>query len=472
MKKIIALTFGAVLAASPSLAQFSSNPGTRPHGGNDVTVGTATSAVGQVPMFAAQGHAIPGAGMLGGLAINTLGSSITAYTIQISDLGKEVDATSSSAVTLTLPKASSPGFTAFFGVRLCNRSTNTSTSVTVGGSGSNVGASASAYLRPGLCLDVISNGTNWTIPATQGFIHGGGNADDSISLQPADGTAGNGNARGGNAIDFQLYRTSATQVASGGNSIAIGKGVTASGTQAIAIGDGSTASSNCVAIGVSNTCSNTYSFSTGNASTASGEGSFAAGESTTASGQDSLAFGANAQANSIYGVAMGHYASTNANSGMWVFNGNMLSFGVYNSAAHVECIFVSNTSGSSSVTLTTDGVSASSSNVCAFPNFQAMAYQAECVITDLTGANKGKTNTYTFGESVATRVAGAIALGSNPTAVAGPTGPVGSLTLQAVPAIAADTSHQGFAITYQPPSGNTDSLNAVCRLYGTMTAIQ
>jgi hypothetical protein len=71
-----------------------------------------------------------------------------------------------------------------------------------------------------------------------------------------DGTTTGGNARGAGAIDLQMGRTAATQVASGQNNVAIGVNNTASGaTGSVAIGNTNTASGGsipCVALGWSN----------------------------------------------------------------------------------------------------------------------------------------------------------------------------------------------------------------------------
>jgi hypothetical protein len=67
---------------------------------------------------------------------------------------------------------------------------------------------------------------------------------------PPDGTAANGNARGAEAVDIQISRSSATQVASGAASIAIGNQNTSSGTYSTAIGIACTATAlGAVALG-------------------------------------------------------------------------------------------------------------------------------------------------------------------------------------------------------------------------------
>ena len=110
---------------------------------------------------------------------------------------------------------------------------------------------------------VVGHFTNSHVAITQNTI----STDSSLVLQvkgngafilgsPPDGTAANGNARGTNAVDLQLNRNAATQVASGANSLVAGRGCIASGTESIAMGRFCTASgSSAVALGDINTAS-------------------------------------------------------------------------------------------------------------------------------------------------------------------------------------------------------------------------
>lgn len=76
---------------------------------------------------------------------------------------------------------------------------------------------------------------------------------------PDSGTTG-GNVRGASAIDLGIYRTSANQVASGGDSIVIGNRMRASGTEAIAVGKNSYASGyRAMAVGYDSNASSNYS---------------------------------------------------------------------------------------------------------------------------------------------------------------------------------------------------------------------
>jgi hypothetical protein len=126
-----------------------------------------------------------------------------------------------------------------------------------------------------------------------------------------DGTATGGNARGTRAVDLQLARNTATQVASGSGSFAaginntvtnggaIGSGNTAGGTFAsFAAGVSCTASgNNSVAMGRSSTASGGGSLSVGGFCSASGEGAVALGNNTTASATGSFAIGSRSVAN-------------------------------------------------------------------------------------------------------------------------------------------------------------------------------
>lgn len=63
-----------------------------------------------------------------------------------------------------------------------------------------------------------------------------------VSPAPIDGTTSGGNLRGAEAVCIQTSRSAATQVASGGQSVAIGRRATASADSAIAIGESAIAS--------------------------------------------------------------------------------------------------------------------------------------------------------------------------------------------------------------------------------------
>lgn len=115
------------------------------------------------------------------------------------------------------------------------------------------------------------------LPAVDGsaltnLAGGGGTVQDPTTkaIKVAEEVGTTGNARGTNAVDLQVKRSSASQVASGTGSFQAGENCTASGVNSTASGRSSTAS--------------------GNYSTASGNGSTASGQFSTASGFGSTAY--------------------------------------------------------------------------------------------------------------------------------------------------------------------------------------
>jgi len=117
----------------------------------------------------------------------------------------------------------------------------------------------------------------------------------AFTLAVPDGTTTGGNARGSRAIDLQLSRSNAAQVASGSNSIAIGRRQIASGSNSIAMG-GSTApntasGSGAVAIGAGVTASGISAVGIGNTITVSGNYATAFGSEIEVTGEAATAFG-------------------------------------------------------------------------------------------------------------------------------------------------------------------------------------
>jgi hypothetical protein len=106
-----------------------------------------------------------------------------------------------------------------------------------------------------------------------------------ISAQVPDGAFAGGNARGVNAVDFQMKRTAIIHVASGAMSI--------------------------VANGESNAASGSYAFAGGIACSSSGQYSFAFGISSFATQQGSVAIGSSCGATAIGSIATGRNASAN-----------------------------------------------------------------------------------------------------------------------------------------------------------------
>jgi hypothetical protein len=123
-----------------------------------------------------------------------------------------------------------------------------------------------------------------------------------------DGTATGGNARGTNAVDLQLARNAATQVASGVNGICIGErnSATAAEQTSIAIGFNNTAGSSAtVAIGSGNTATGSYGATAigyQNSATLTG---IAIGRDNTSSSTQAVSLGSQNTSSSTYAGAFG-----------------------------------------------------------------------------------------------------------------------------------------------------------------------
>ena len=125
-----------------------------------------------------------------------------------------------------------------------------------------------------------------------------------------------GNARGANALDLQSYRQTATQVASGDSSSAVGYGNTASGYYSSAVGIINYASRyKSIAVGLGNTASGNYSSAVGRYNTASSMYSSAVGIGNTASGNYSSAVGYKSNTTVANTVELGYWSSSSTRSG-------------------------------------------------------------------------------------------------------------------------------------------------------------
>jgi hypothetical protein len=138
----------------------------------------------------------------------------------------------------------------------------------------------------------------------------------AILADTPDSASTGGNKRGTNAIDLQIDRSAAGQVASGNYSaISGGSRNTASNTYSFAMGFGNTASgASSVAIGNGNTASASQAVAMGLSNAASGVSSVALGSSNTASGAGSVAMGLDANTFSITG-RMAHGSTSFSTNG-------------------------------------------------------------------------------------------------------------------------------------------------------------
>jgi len=158
----------------------------------------------------------------------------------------------------------------------------------------------------------------------------------AILAQQPDGDAA-GNTRGAFAIDLQLYRYNASEVAFGNYSAILGGGANsslglasvviggasniASGSYSLASGFSSDATANySTAMGRDAAASNEYAVAIGNNPIASGYASLAMGDYTTASGRISTAMGNRTTASSAFETVLGRYNTdyTPASTTDWI----------------------------------------------------------------------------------------------------------------------------------------------------------
>lgn len=136
-------------------------------------------------------------------------------------------------------------------------------------------------------------------------------AGGSVMLTIPDNLAAGGNKRGANAIDWQIQRSAATQVASGVRSFIAG----------------------------------------GEANTASGQNSFAAGSNSLATNTNAVAIGATAQASAVRATAIGGSGSTASATDSTVIGGgtaNAVESFAFGPGAHTRTVIGSISEGSSS----------------------------------------------------------------------------------------------------------------------------
>jgi hypothetical protein len=267
-----------------------------------------------------------------------------------------------------------------------------------------------------------------------------------------DNTATGGNKRGTNAVDLQTARASATQVASGQNSITLGVYNTASGNGSMALGYGAVSSGSGSTAIQEATATGNYSLSCSPSNTASGQRSASlVGQSNTASGDFSANLGGTSNTvSATYSINIG--GSNNTNTGNYsVTSGksvnNNYGYGRhvrgYNHTANADCqkseMFLSKrTTDATATTLTAGGGSAIFDNQYIMFNQSAVRFKGTII-----GKQSGSTN------AAAWDIDGLIVRGAN---AASTTLNVSNVTLVqntpawGTPTLAAETTNGGLRV--------------------------
>lgn len=191
----------------------------------------------------------------------------------------------------------------------------------------------------------------------------------ALSLAVPDNATTGGNKRGTNAIDLQLIRAAASQVASGSNAVALGLQNTASGNNSVALGQSNTTSGqNALAAGRSHSIGGNDSACLGGASsTASGsQAVVVGGAGHTASGNNSAVVG-------------GVNGTTNGINGQVVTPHNSDAAGRYQ---HSLTGLRAATTGATLTRATADGAAGGVSNQLTLRNNSAFRFVARIVAMD------------------------------------------------------------------------------------------
>jgi hypothetical protein len=294
-------------------------------------------------------------------------------------------------------------------------------------------------------------------------------------LDIPDNASTGGNKRGQYAVDLQMTRSNAGNIASGNYSFNAGQDSYATGTasfafgnsyatntSAIAMGNSTASGANSVALGgggataqyafaggastasgqrsatfgLSNTSSGISSFTTGQSNTASGWMSASLGESNVSSGYSSMSFGNSNTSNSDYSTTLGYYAHV---------------FGVYGRQSYAsgrestngdsqgsKFILRERTTGNTATTLTSDSGAAGAANQVILSNQSAYRFKGTIV-----GKQSGSVNAAVWD------IDGFIVRGANAAAT---TLNVSNVTLVqntpawGTPTLAADTTNGGLRV--------------------------
>ena len=182
----------------------------------------------------------------------------------------------------------------------------------------------------------------------------------SILAQQPDGTAVGGNNRGLFAVDLQMDRFGASQVASGDYSIAIGGGNTASQLYSTAIGSQNiSGNTGATAIGMMNIASGLHATALGYNSFAIGQYSAAIGHYSIAYGDRSIALGQYNTAQSYGESVLGLFATEGSgNPGSFVATDRLFVIGNGTSSARSDALSIlknGNTTIGGSLTLNGNG---------------------------------------------------------------------------------------------------------------------
>lgn len=216
----------------------------------------------------------------------------------------------------------------------------------------------------------------------------------AFQLQIADGTATGGNVRGDNAVDLQMKRNAANQVASGTYSFAAGSNNRVAGLSSAAIGDSNTTlNAKCYAVGANNSVNANTGISVAiggsNTMTSSTSGCVSVGyDNNQNSGSNNIIVGSGCLADSDRSLAMGYYASTKGIINAFAFGGGDSN---NNTGASQRGLYILRRTISSATTnylygLNTNNQSSTTNNQIILQNNETRSFFGHIVLRDTAGA--------------------------------------------------------------------------------------
>lgn len=278
------------------------------------------------------------------------------------------------------------------------------------------GGGALTYITEALATASPNNGTNAVSLSVTG---GSTNADlalapkgsGALMLRLPDATATGGNKRGQRAVDLQMNRATATQVASGNDAFAAGSNNTANVAWAVAIGYNNTSSGTAsFAGGSGNTTSGAYAIALGSTNTASGSSAVAVGMQATSSGDSSFAAGNFVEANADWSIAQGHHITVRGVKGSWAYGSG--PFTARGDAQRREFVLRRSTTTATPATVGTDGTVGSTLNQLTVPTNSAVKFRADVVARNSTTGDAASWAVV----GLAKNVSGTVTLVGTPTA--------------------------------------------------------
>ncbi len=238
--------------------------------------------------------------------------------------------------TIGIPAASSSIFYTDGSANGLYRLSSSSSSGMLGfASGKN--SSAPNAVVPVLYLRVDDGAVNADVSVTP-------KGSGAFTLQTPDGASAGGNKRGDFAVDLQLSRVNATQVASGALSFAAGANATASGIYSCALQGG----------------------------VASGTRSYSWGQGSISSSADSLSSGASCLASANNSYALGVRANSRTRIGSFSWASGM--FSAADDAQEVKMVLRAQTSDATTTALTADASSATNNNQLILADNSSVAF--------------------------------------------------------------------------------------------------